>query len=134
MAANADYRSGKGGEETPLVHKVVVPPKGSIVKEIGYGVKETFFYDAPVAQFRGKSGGTKVILGLKFLFPILDWLSTYTPRKAGGDLLAGLTIASLAVPQVRTNTHTHTPQITSLLDLSIWLLHIWFFSSTCTNT
>jgi len=99
MAANADYRSGKGGEETPLVHKVVVPPKGSIVKEIGYGVKETFFYDAPVAQFRGKSGGTKVILGLKFLFPILDWLSTYTPRKAGGDLLAGLTIASLAVPQ-----------------------------------
>lgn len=122
MAANADYRSGKGGEEMPLVHKVVVPPKGSIVKEIGYGVKETFFYDAPVDQFKGKSSGTKVFLGLKFLFPILDWISTYTPRKFGGDLLAGLTIASLAVPQV----HTPLKSPHYFIYLSICLLHIWF--------
>lgn len=87
-------------EEMPLVHKVVVPPKGSIVKDIRHGVRETFFYDAPLRQFKGQKGRAKSLLGLQFLFPILEWGSKYTPKKFLGDLLAGLTIASLAVPQV----------------------------------
>lgn len=87
-------------EEMPLVHKVAVPPKGSLVKEVAVAVRETFFYDAPLEKFKGQSKREKAILGLKFVFPILEWITAYTPKKFGGDLVAGLTIASLAIPQV----------------------------------
>lgn len=103
MASNVHYENGGrnfSNEEMPLVHKVAVPPKGSIVKEITGAVRETFFYDAPLDKFKGQSKREKGILGLKFLFPILEWITTYTPKKFGGDFIAGLTIASLAVPQV----------------------------------
>lgn len=103
MASNVHYENGVrkfSNEEMPLVHKVAVPPKGSIVKEITVGMRETFFYDAPLDKFKGQSKREKGILGLKFLFPILEWITTYTPKKFGGDFIAGLTIASLAIPQV----------------------------------
>jgi high affinity sulfate transporter 1 len=60
---------------------------------------ETFLYDAPVAEFKGQTPRTKAWLSLKFVFPIFGWLSTYKPRMFISDLVAGLTIASLAVPQ-----------------------------------
>jgi len=88
-----------GGEDVPLVHKVTVPPRGSVVEEVGHGLWETFLYDAPVAQFKGQSAKRKGWLGLKFVFPIFGWLSTYKPRMFISDFIAGLTIASLAVPQ-----------------------------------
>jgi high affinity sulfate transporter 1 len=83
----------------PLVHRVVVPPRGGVVKEVGRGLWETFFYDAPVGQFRGQSRRKKSWLGLQYVFPILSWISSYTPQMFLGDLVAGLTIASLAIPQ-----------------------------------
>ncbi|KAG0562647.1 hypothetical protein KC19_9G162300 [Ceratodon purpureus] len=86
-------------EEVPLVHKVVVPPRGGVVKEVGHGLWETFLYDAPLQQFKGQSKRSKSWLGLKFVFPILSWITTYTPRMFASDFVAGLTIASLAVPQ-----------------------------------
>lgn len=107
MAPHAQDGSGSTSDkfdesldESPLVHKVVVPPRGSVVKEVGNGLWETFFYDAPVDQFRGQSKRRKSWLGLEFVFPILGWIFTYTPQKFLGDLVAGLTIASLAIPQV----------------------------------
>lgn len=103
MASNVHDENGVrkfNNEEMPLVHKVKVPPKGSIVKEIAVAVRETFFYDAPLDKFKGQSKREKGILALKFVFPILEWITTYTPKKFGGDLIAGLTIASLAIPQV----------------------------------
>jgi hypothetical protein len=90
-------------EEVPLVHKVVVPPRGNVVNEVRHGLWETFFYDAPVGQFRGRSRRAKSWLGLQYIFPILGWLPSYRPRTFASDFVAGLTIASLAVPQVLLN-------------------------------
>ncbi|MEN0005600.1 MAG: solute carrier family 26 protein [Bacteroidota bacterium] len=36
---------------------------------------------------------------LKKLFPILDWLPQYSKKDAGGDVVAGLTVAIMLVPQ-----------------------------------
>ena len=40
---------------------------------------------------------------LQSLFPILSWLRNYKASKFKDDLLAGLTLASLSIPQVFTN-------------------------------
>lgn len=42
---------------------------------------------------------------LQSLFPILVWLKDYTISKFKDDLLAGLTLASLCIPQVCTKKH-----------------------------
>lgn len=96
-----DIGNGRNGstEGKPLVHKVEMPPKRSFLKEVGSGVRETFFHDPPIQGFKGLSRGQQVLQSLKFLFPILDWLSTYSLKMFFKDFLAGLTIASLAVPQ-----------------------------------
>jgi len=106
MAPRAQDGGGSTGQrdefvdESPLVHKVTVPPRGGVVKEVSHGLYEMFLYDAPVDQFRGQSKRKKSWLGIQYVFPILGWISSYTPRLFASDLVAGLTIASLAVPQV----------------------------------
>lgn len=99
--------NGSAAEVVPLVHKVEVPPKRSVFREVGAGLWELLFHDAPVAQFKGQSRRRKGLLGLKFLFPILDWITTYTPKMLLGDVIAGCTIASLAVPQVSKTQSRH---------------------------
>ena len=79
-------------------------PENSLKNEL----KETFLPvkqllvidDDPFRKYRGKSAVEKVKLGLFTIFPILDWLSTYKLSYLPGDIVGGLTIASLAVPQV----------------------------------
>lgn len=120
--ARDEERNGHGmtngsAEVVPLVHKVEVPPKRNVFKEIGSGLYELFFHDAPLDQFKGQSRRRKGLLGLKFVFPILEWITTYTPKMLLGDIIAGCTIASLAIPQVRiplcSQSHcTRTPSFT----------------------
>jgi len=46
--------------------------------------------------------GPKILLSfLGGIFPILHWAPNYSPTKFRNDLLAGLTIASLCIPQVQ---------------------------------
>ncbi|KAG0562644.1 hypothetical protein KC19_9G162200 [Ceratodon purpureus] len=103
MAQNEEHgngtTNGSAAEIVPLVHKVEVPPKRNVFKEVGSGLWELFFHDAPVDQFKGQSRRKKGLLGLKFIFPILDWITTYTPKMLLADTIAGCTIASLAIPQ-----------------------------------
>lgn len=101
MAPHASAEGGRGlaGEDSPLVHKVVVPPRSGVAKSVGHGLWETFLYDAPVGQFKGQTKRTKAWLGLQYVFPILGWLQTYTLKFFISDFVAGCTIASLAVPQ-----------------------------------
>jgi hypothetical protein len=87
------------GEESPLVYKVHLPPKSNPVTQALYVVKETLFYDDSFRQFKHQSKRNRFILGLKYIFPIFDWVSHYTFNKLIADFVAGLTIASLAVPQ-----------------------------------
>ncbi|KAJ8771918.1 hypothetical protein K2173_027095 [Erythroxylum novogranatense] len=83
----------------PYMHKVGVPPKQNLFKEFSHTVKETFFADDPLRPFKDQSRSKKFILGIQAVFPILEWGRSYNLTKFRGDLIAGLTIASLCIPQ-----------------------------------
>ncbi|TMX05026.1 hypothetical protein EJD97_003343 [Solanum chilense] len=83
----------------PYVHKVGVPPKANLLKEITETVKETFFHDDPLRNFKDQSKSKKLLLGIQAVFPILEWGRSYNFSKFKGDLIAGLTIATLCIPQ-----------------------------------
>ncbi|KAM5546534.1 sulfate transporter 1.3-like, partial [Rosa sericea] len=82
-----------------IAHKVGVPPKQSIFKEFTTAVKETFFADQPLRSFKNQSNTKKFVLGIEALFPIIRWSRDYNLTKLRGDVIAGLTIASLCIPQ-----------------------------------
>ncbi|XP_027915808.1 probable sulfate transporter 3.3 [Vigna unguiculata] len=81
------------------VHKVVPPPYKSSLQKFFAKVKETFFPDDPLRQFKGQPLPRKLILGAQYLFPLLQWAPTYNLNLFKSDLISGLTIASLAIPQ-----------------------------------
>lgn len=81
------------------IHKVGVPPKQNLFKEFRETLKETFFADDPLRPFKDQSRSQKFILGIQTIFPIFEWGRKYNLKKLRGDLIAGLTIASLCIPQ-----------------------------------
>ncbi|KAL0437444.1 UNVERIFIED_CONTAM: Sulfate transporter 3.1 [Sesamum radiatum] len=89
-----DYNSHAGAS-----HRVAIPPAQPFVKSLKNTLKETFFPDDPLRQFKNQSPRKKLILGLQYLFPILEWGPRYTLGFFKADLIAGITIASLAIPQ-----------------------------------
>ncbi|CAA6664896.1 unnamed protein product [Spirodela intermedia] len=74
------------------------PPRGTLAK-LKIRFKETFFPDDPFRQFKGQSLGAKWALAAQYVFPILHWAPKYSLSLFKSDLVAGLTIASLAIPQ-----------------------------------
>lgn len=88
---NADFECGR--------HRVAVPPSKPFFLSLKSSLKETFFPDDPFRQFRDQPVSRKVALGLQYFFPILEWGPRYTFEFFKADLVAGITIASLAVPQ-----------------------------------
>lgn len=82
-----------------LVYKVGYPPRRSLATELTSTLRETFFHDSPLKQCKDQSGSTKLQMGLQLLFPVLGWGRTYSLSMFKGDLVAGLTIASLCIPQ-----------------------------------
>lgn len=94
-----DSPSSEPSETPPAVHKVGIPPKQDLLKEFKSGVKETFFADDPLRQFKDQPRLRRLMLVIQSLFPILDWGRYYSLQKFKGDIVAGLTIASLCIPQ-----------------------------------
>jgi len=60
----------------------------------------TFFAVDPLRQYKDLPRSKKIWLSLQHVFPVLDWGRNYSLGKFKGDLIAGLTIASLCIPQV----------------------------------
>ena len=87
-------------QDAPYVHKVGLPPKQKLFSEFKATVKETFFADDPLRPFKDQPRSKMFILGLQAIFPIFEWGRSYNLAKFRGDLIAGLTIASLCIPQV----------------------------------
>ncbi|KAG6417409.1 hypothetical protein SASPL_119567 [Salvia splendens] len=81
------------------VHKVGKPPKQRLVDEISHTFKETFFHDDPLRPFKDQPKSKKLLLGAQAVFPILEWGRRYKLHMLKGDIIAGLTIASLCIPQ-----------------------------------
>ncbi|XP_030946151.1 sulfate transporter 3.1-like [Quercus lobata] len=93
---NADYVYPSNVE---CSHRVAIPPPQPFVKSLKYSLKETFFPDDPLRQFKNQPPSRKVILGLQYFLPFLEWAPRYTLEFLKADLIAGITIASLAIPQ-----------------------------------
>ncbi|KAL2339874.1 hypothetical protein Fmac_007814 [Flemingia macrophylla] len=85
--------------QAPQAHKVAIPPRQNLFKEFKYTVKETFFSDDPLRPFKDQTNSRKLILGIEAIFPILNWGRNYNLKKFRGDIISGLTIASLCIPQ-----------------------------------
>ncbi|KAK4800471.1 hypothetical protein SAY86_020958 [Trapa natans] len=85
------------------IHKVGIPPRQNLFKEFSSTLKETLFADDPLRPFKDQPGSRKFLLGIQTLFPIFEWGRSYNLNKFKGDLIAGLTIASLCIPQVERN-------------------------------
>lgn len=78
---------------------MVAPPHKSTVAKLKTKLKETFFPDDPLRQFRGQPNRTKLIRAAQYIFPILQWCPEYSFSLLKSDVVSGLTIASLAIPQ-----------------------------------
>ncbi|KAJ6725981.1 hypothetical protein OIU79_004190 [Salix purpurea] len=83
--------------ECPL--PVAIPPEKPFLESVKLGIKETLFPDDPFRQFKNQPASRKFILGMQYFVPILEWATRYTFELFKADLIAGITIASLAVPQ-----------------------------------
>lgn len=99
MASISSSKHHNQNHDLDVYHKVGVPSKQNLFKEFSNTVKETFFADDPLRHFKDQSKSRKLILGLQAIFPILEWGRGYNLKKFRGDLIAGLTIASLCIPQ-----------------------------------
>lgn len=91
--------SNKAGGGGGVSHRVAIPPPQPFVKSLKNTLKETFFPDDPLRQFKNQPRGKKFILGMQYVFPVLEWGPRYTLEFFKADLIAGITIASLAIPQ-----------------------------------
>lgn len=87
---NSDYHTPRG---------VAVPPPNPFFSAVKTTLKETFFPDDPFRQFKNQSPSRKLVLGLQYFMPILEWAPRYTFQFFKADFVSGITIASLAVPQ-----------------------------------
>ncbi|TXG63699.1 hypothetical protein EZV62_010693 [Acer yangbiense] len=97
---NADFvYPSKANGDNNGVQRVEVPPPQPFFKSLHYNLKETFFPDDPLRQFKNKTASRKFILGLQYFFPIFEWVPRYTFQFLKSDLISGITIASLAIPQ-----------------------------------
>jgi sulfate transporter 1, high-affinity len=81
-------------------HKVGVPQSQGLLHDFSDKFKEIFFHDDPLYEFKDQSRRKKLLLGIQSFFPIVGWARDYNLKKFRGDLIAGLTIASLCIPQV----------------------------------
>ena len=95
-----DYTFPQGADEPHRRHHTVEAPEPQpFLKSLQYSVKETLFPDDPFRQFKNQNASRKVVLGLQYFFPICEWAPRYNLKLFKSDLLAGITIASLAIPQ-----------------------------------
>ncbi|KAF1898624.1 hypothetical protein Lal_00023629 [Lupinus albus] len=82
-----------------MVHKVQLPPQHTTLHKFKHKISEIFFHDNHLYMFKNKTLCTKVVLCLQYLFPILEWGPNYNLSLFQHDVISGLTIATLAIPQ-----------------------------------
>lgn len=82
-----------------VVHKVGIPESKGLLHQFNSRVKEILFPDDPFREFKGQAFGRKLWLGFRYFFPILEWAPNYSLNLFKSDVISGITIASLAIPQ-----------------------------------
>ncbi|CAL0322200.1 unnamed protein product [Lupinus luteus] len=92
---------GSVGTSPPEVkHGVNFSTQRGFSKKLKSGFKETLFPDDPFRQFKNEDKPSRrFIKGVQYFIPIFEWLPSYTWKLFSSDLIAGITITSLAIPQ-----------------------------------
>ncbi|KAJ8434812.1 hypothetical protein Cgig2_033534 [Carnegiea gigantea] len=81
-------------------NRVVAPPPQPLFKSLRASLKEALFPDDPFRKLKNQPKfSRKLLLGLQYFFPILEWGPRYSFGFFKSDLISGITIASLAIPQ-----------------------------------
>ncbi|KAB2050656.1 hypothetical protein ES319_A12G002700v1 [Gossypium barbadense] len=96
---NGDFVYPSSSDRQCATHRVAIPPPQPFFMSFKNTLKETFFPDDPLRQFKNKTPSRRFILGLQYFLPILEWAPRYSFQFLKSDLVAGITIASLAIPQ-----------------------------------
>jgi len=87
--------------QSPLeIHKVRLPPQRTALQKLRHRLSEIFFPDDPFHGFKNQTSFTKFLLAIQYMFPIFQWGPEYSLYLFRSDIISGLTIASLAIPQV----------------------------------
>ncbi|KAJ4952219.1 hypothetical protein NE237_029051 [Protea cynaroides] len=81
------------------IHTVCLPPNKTAFHGLKRRLCEIFFPDDPLYGFKNQTFLKKFILGLQYLLPIFQWGPNYRLSLLKSDIISGLTIASLAIPQ-----------------------------------
>ena len=100
MSSPNNETAANARETVVEIHSVCLPPKKTTFQKLKKRFGDVFFPDDPLERFRNQTWRNKVILGLQSLFPIFTWGSQYDLKLFRSDVISGLTIASLAIPQV----------------------------------
>jgi sulfate transporter 3 len=126
-------RQGTASASVLELHKVSVPERRTTAKALRQRLAEVFFPDDPLHQFKNQSSARRLVLALQYFFPIFQWGSAYNPRLLRSDLIAGLTIASLAIPQARALLSPASPPPPSPSFISSLLLARFFMAQPRMN-
>ncbi|XP_027344411.1 probable sulfate transporter 3.4 [Abrus precatorius] len=81
------------------IHAVRLPPHRTTLHKLRHRLSEIFFPDDPLYRFKNQTWFMKFTLALQYLFPIFQWAPQYNLTLLRSDIISGLTIASLAIPQ-----------------------------------
>ncbi|KAK9102169.1 hypothetical protein Sjap_019423 [Stephania japonica] len=88
-----------GEGEQHQQHEVNFGAPRKFAKSFKSDLKETFLPDDPFRSFKNESKIVQAKKTVQYFFPIFEWLPRYNLKLFWADLLAGITIASLAIPQ-----------------------------------
>ncbi|KAL0905770.1 hypothetical protein M5K25_024208 [Dendrobium thyrsiflorum] len=89
-------------QKSDEVHKVPLPQNQRTFRDLKHWSGECFFPDDPLHKVKKQKTVTKkMLMVLQYLFPVLIWGSDYSLELFKSDAIAGLTIASLAIPQIK---------------------------------
>ncbi|KAG5619088.1 hypothetical protein H5410_018912 [Solanum commersonii] len=91
--------SSSSSSQSNGVHKVCLPPHRTTFQKLRHRLSEIFFPDDPLHRFKNQTTLRKFVLGLQFFFPVFEWGPKYNLMLLRSDIIAGITIASLAIPQ-----------------------------------
>ncbi|KAK4344234.1 hypothetical protein RND71_037328 [Anisodus tanguticus] len=84
---------------TKSLHGVNYAPPRSFGTVLKANLKETLFPDDPFHEFKNEKLSIRILKGIQYFVPIFQWLPKYNLGLFKYDLLSGITIASLAIPQ-----------------------------------
>ncbi|KAL1059894.1 hypothetical protein V6Z11_1Z144500 [Gossypium hirsutum] len=97
---NGDFMYPSSSDRQCATHRVAIPSSATILHVIQEFSQGNVFPRRPASSIsRTKRHPGDSILGLQYFLPILEWAPRYSFQFLKSDLVAGITIASLAIPQ-----------------------------------